>query len=163
MQLHVHTLDQWLDEYAESHRNPVNKLFHWFCIPLIVFSIAGLLRAIPVGNVWVNATTLVGVLVLLYYLMLSPRLAAGMLMIFALLYVLVQGVHSTAGAAEIPLMVAIFLVAWIGQFVGHHIEGARPSFFKDIQFLLIGPLWLLAHVFRRLRWLERAPAPAARG
>ena len=45
--------------------------------------------------------------------------------------------------------VVIFIVAWIGQFVGHAVEGKRPSFFKDLQFLLIGPLWLLAAAYRR--------------
>jgi uncharacterized membrane protein YGL010W len=45
--------------------------------------------------------------------------------------------------------VVIFVVAWIGQFVGHALEGKRPSFFKDLQFLLIGPLWLLATAYRR--------------
>ena len=45
---------------------------------------------------------------------------------------------------------AIFVVAWIGQFVGHAVEGRRPSFFKDLQFLLIGPLWLLSFAYRRL-------------
>jgi uncharacterized membrane protein YGL010W len=44
----------------------------------------------------------------------------------------------------------IFVAAWIGQFIGHAIEGKRPSFFKDLQFLLIGPLWLLAAAYRRL-------------
>ncbi len=163
MQLHRHTLDRWLDEYAESHRNPVNKRLHWICIPLIAFSIAGLLRVIPLGNGWVNATTVVGVLALAYYAVLSPRLAAGMLVIFALLYGLLQAVYHAAGGAMVPIMVAIFVVAWAGQFVGHHIEGARPSFFKDVQFLLIGPLWLLAHVFHRLHWLERAPARPVHG
>lgn len=161
--MHMRTLDQWLDEYAASHRNPTNKLFHWACIPLIVFSIAGLLRAVAIGNDWLNATTVVGALALLYYAVLSLRLATGMLVVFGLLYWGVEAVHYSAGAAEVPIMVAIFVIAWIGQFVGHHIEGARPSFFKDVQFLLIGPLWLLAHVFRRLRWLRRAPVQAVHG
>lgn len=38
---------------------------------------------------------------------------------------------------------AIFVVAWIAQFYGHHVEGKKPSFFADLQFLMIGPLWLL--------------------
>jgi uncharacterized membrane protein YGL010W len=48
------------------------------------------------------------------------------------------------------ICVLAFVVAWIGQFIGHAIEGKRPSFFKDVQFLMIGPLWLLADVYRRL-------------
>ena len=45
--------------------------------------------------------------------------------------------------------VAVFVLAWVGQFIGHAIEGKRPSFFKDVQFLLIGPIWLLAELYRR--------------
>jgi uncharacterized membrane protein YGL010W len=44
----------------------------------------------------------------------------------------------------------IFVIAWIGQFAGHALEGKRPSFFKDVQFLLIGPLWLVAAAYRRV-------------
>ncbi|MDN5874741.1 MAG: DUF962 domain-containing protein [Sinobacteraceae bacterium] len=160
------TLDQWLDEYAQSHQNPTNKLFHWICVPLIVFAIAGLLRTIPIGTEWLNVTTVIGVLALLYYAALSLRLALGMTLVFVVLYGILEAVFFAAGHAAlpvmVPLMVAIFVLAWIGQFIGHHIEGARPSFFKDVQFLLIGPLWLLAHVFRRLHWLQAAPASGAR-
>jgi len=51
--------------------------------------------------------------------------------------------------ATLAAAAAIFVIAWIGQFVGHAVEGRRPSFFKDLQFLLIGPLWLLAAAYRR--------------
>lgn len=61
------------------------------------------------------------------------------------------------GASQLPirlwlLSVIVFVIAWIGQFVGHQIEGKKPSFFKDLQFLLIGPLWLLAFVYRHFNW-----------
>jgi uncharacterized membrane protein YGL010W len=49
-------------------------------------------------------------------------------------------------------MLAVFAIAWLGQFIGHKVEGAKPSFFKDLQFLLIGPLWLLSYVYQRLHW-----------
>jgi uncharacterized membrane protein YGL010W len=44
----------------------------------------------------------------------------------------------------------IFFVAWIGQFYGHKVEGKKPSFLKDIQFLLIGPAWLMHFIYKRL-------------
>jgi uncharacterized membrane protein YGL010W len=62
------------------------------------------------------------------------------------------GVTQWLAALPWPLWLtslAIFVVAWIGQFIGHHIEGKRPSFFKDVQFLMIGPLWLMAAAYRR--------------
>ena len=48
--------------------------------------------------------------------------------------------------------IAVFVGAWIGQFIGHKIEGKKPSFFKDVQFLLIGPAWLMAFIYRRAGW-----------
>ena len=42
------------------------------------------------------------------------------------------------------------MLAWIGQFIGHKIEGEKPSFFEDLQFLLIGPAWLLGAIYQKL-------------
>lgn len=144
------TLKQWLNEYSESHLNPVNKTLHWLCIPPIVFSVILALKCIPVGNALINPATLVGVLALAYYTRLSWQLALGLVAIFGLMYWGILAIQDAAGAGSIWIAGAIFVVAWIGQFIGHHYEGARPSFFKDLQFLLIGPLWLLADVYRRL-------------
>jgi uncharacterized membrane protein YGL010W len=146
----VRTLKDWLVEYSESHQNPTNKALHWICIPPIVFSVVLALKAIPGGSLWFNPATIVAALALAYYARLSWQLAAGMIAIFAALYAGVLAVHDLAGGYSILVAGAIFVAAWVGQFVGHHVEGARPSFFKDLQFLLIGPLWLLSDVYRRL-------------
>lgn len=143
------TLNQWLDEYSASHRNPKNKLTHWLGIPLIVFAIWCALKAIPVGNDLFNPATGAIAVFVGYYLLLSWRLALGMALVSALLYVGVLALEDASGARLIWLAAAIFVVGWVLQFIGHHIEGAKPSFFKDLQFLLIGPLWLLADVYRR--------------
>ena len=47
--------------------------------------------------------------------------------------------------------IIVFIFAWILQFLGHKIEGKKPSFFKDIQFLLIGPAWLLAFIYNSFK------------
>lgn len=144
----MRTLEQWLDEYSASHRNPTNKLMHWICVPLIAFSIACALKVIPLGGGYVNATTVVGLLALLYYFRLSWRLASGMTVIFLLAYWLIVTLHQALGFGLLWLAIAVFVAAWAGQFYGHHVERARPSFFKDLQFLMIGPLWLLDAVYR---------------
>lgn len=144
------TLKQWLDEYSVSHQNPINKAFHWVCIPLIVFSMWAALKAIPVGDALLNPATLAIAFFLAYYARLSWQLALGMLAIFGLMYWGVLALEALLGAQLIWAAAAIFVAAWIGQFIGHQVEGAKPSFFKDLQFLLIGPLWLLADVYRRL-------------
>ncbi len=144
------TVRDWLNEYAISHQNPVNKTVHWICVPVITFTVLGLLRAIPVGNDMVNACTIGGALALAYYAALSWRLAVGMIGAFAVLYWLVQASFYGLGHWHVAAMIAIFVAAWVGQFIGHNVEGARPSFFKDLQFLLIGPLWLMSFVYRKL-------------
>lgn len=144
------TADQWLDKYGESHQNPVNKLIHWICIPAIVVSLLGLLISVPMP--WdfphLNLATILLVLSIGFYAKLSTRLAAGMVVVSV-------GTYSAAlslTALSIPLWVSslvIFVIAWIAQFIGHKIEGQKPSFFEDLQFLLIGPLWLLGFIYRK--------------
>jgi uncharacterized membrane protein YGL010W len=151
----MRTLNDWLAEYGVSHCNPVNKCLHWVCVPLIMLAALGLLWSIdaPAGLIRrmpaLNWASIAAVLTLGYYTMLSPRLALGMLPILAFMLI------GVAGLATLPVplwqtCLAIFAVAWVGQFVGHAIEDQRPSFLKDTQFLLIGPLWLLGFVYRRI-------------
>lgn len=148
-------VDQLINEYGESHQNPVNKLIHWVCVPAIVYSVVGLLWSLPVPVVFSDTSPILnwGTLFLMasvvYYFILSIPLALGMVaVIFGLVYLL-----NWSNGLSIPLWqisVAIFVLAWIVQFIGHHIEGKKPSFFKDVQFLMIGPLWLLSFVYKRL-------------
>ncbi len=127
------SLDQWLAEYAVSHQHPINKKIHWLCVPTIFASIVGM------GMSWQAGFTVVVLgLMLLFYFDLSPTLfmAMGMFMLLCLTAVAIL-------PFGFKFYFAVFVVAWIGQFVGHKIEGKKPSFFKDLQFLLIGPAWLV--------------------
>jgi len=152
----MRTADQWLNDYGDSHRNPANKLLHWVCVPVIVWCLIGLLWSLPFPNV-VRATlpaanwgSIAVIAALVYYSLLSVRLALGAL---PLLLAFVWSIDRFERSALLPLWsvcAGLFVLAWIGQFIGHAIEGKRPSFFKDVQFLMIGPLWLLADVYRRL-------------
>jgi len=151
----MRTVADWLGEYGASHENATNKALHWICVPPIVLSVMGLLWSVPMPDAiaamspWLNLATLFCAAAVVYYLALSPLLAVGIAVAFALMLWLVREL------AELPwplwaTSIAIFIAAWIGQFIGHAIEGKRPSFFKDVQFLLIGPLWLVAALYRRL-------------
>ena len=150
----MRTVTDWLGEYGVSHANPTNKLLHWLCVPPIVLSAMGLLWTVPVPEVfatvspWLNWATIAAVAALTYYFALSPTLALGLLFAFAIMLVLVQSLTTLPWPLWLTSL-AIFVIAWIGQFIGHAIEGKRPSFFKDLQFLLIGPLWLAAAAYRR--------------
>jgi uncharacterized membrane protein YGL010W len=152
----MRTAAQWLDDYGDSHRHHANKALHWICVPVIAWCVLGLLWSLPFpGGVRVlhpeaNWASFAVLAALLYYSLLSLRLALGAL---PLLLAMLWSIGLIDRSSAVPLWavcVILFVVAWIGQFVGHAIEGKRPSFFKDIQFLMIGPLWLLADVYRRL-------------
>jgi uncharacterized membrane protein YGL010W len=151
----MRTIQNWLDEYSVSHRNPVNKKIHWICVPLIMLSALGMLWTVPRPafffslSPYLNWATLLILASLIYYLMLSVRLAAGMLLVSVVMCLVVQALTGLPW----PLFwtsLTIIAAAWIGQFIGHKIEGRKPSFFKDMQFLLIGPIWLLADAYKRL-------------
>ena len=44
-------VDALLSEYGESHQTKLNKIIHYFCVPAIVFSVIGLLAALPTPSV----------------------------------------------------------------------------------------------------------------
>ncbi len=148
---------QWyLDKYGESHQNATNKLIHWVCVPAIMFSLLGLIFAIPFPGgrgLFTNWAAVFLAMALIYYLRLSLPMFLGFVVITGLLLL---GIHSLylalgeQGGALALASLAIFVLAWIGQFIGHKIEGKKPSFLEDIQFLLIGPAWLLHFIYQRL-------------
>lgn len=148
----VHAL---LNEYGESHQNPVNKAVHWICVPVILWTIVALLWLIPfpgsieLGGYPLNWAILALALLQIYYFRLSLRLAVGMLGVIVAMLWLIHWVEANISLPLWQLAVGLFVVAWVGQFIGHAIEGKRPSFFKDLQFLLIGPAWLLSFVYRK--------------
>ena len=152
-------IDQLLEEYGESHQDDTNKIIHWICVPLIFFSIVGLIASIPSegvqrflgqGNPYANWAAVVLILVLIYYVSLSVPLSIGMLL-FAVLCLYGAKMITQSDTAPLWLVsLIVFVIAWIGQFYGHKVEGKKPSFFKDVQFLLIGPAWLLHFIYRKL-------------
>jgi len=151
----MRTMHQWLDEYGASHRNHTNEVLHWICVPAIVMTVIGFLWSIPVPSgfdavsPWLNWATIAVALWLAYYFLLSPSLGVGATIGLLGMLLIVRWLDTLAWPLWATCL-TIFVIAWIGQFIGHSIEGTRPSFFKDVQFLLIGPIWLMSHVYRRL-------------
>ncbi|WP_298438966.1 Mpo1-like protein [uncultured Ferrimonas sp.] len=145
------SIQQWLDTYGVSHQNPTNKAIHWICVPVIVWTVLALLWGLQLPmQPLVNGATVLMVISLLFYWKLSPPLALGMVLFSALNLWLMQ-LHVTHLAWPLwQTALVLFVVAWIGQFIGHVIEGAKPSFFEDVQFLLIGPIWLLSFLYQKL-------------
>ncbi len=147
--------DQWFNEYGESHQNRLNKALHWICVPLIAACVIALVWEIPTPQLmrrvpFLNWATLLVAGSLIFYLRLSPALAGGML-IFSTAVLGGIAAYERLGVTPVwQLALVVFLIAWIGQFIGHSIEGKKPSFFQDLQFLLIGPIWLLGFIYRKL-------------
>lgn len=129
----MRTISEWLDEYSESHQNKTNKMIHWICVPTIYFSIIGIL-----AHFSALLTTLLLVLAFIFYARLDIVLAVAMAVLTLLMAWLIWILPVGSG-----FFIALFVAAWIGQFYGHKIEGKKPSFFKDLQFLLIGPVWCM--------------------
>lgn len=152
-------IDALLSEYGESHQNATNKLIHWICVPLIFFSVVGLIGSIPAGflqslfgegAMYANWAVVMLAVALIYYFTLSIPLAIGMLFFGSLCLFVMRQIVMANVAPLWAVSLGIFLAAWIGQFYGHKVEGKKPSFLKDIQFLMIGPAWLMHFIYKKL-------------
>ncbi len=151
------TLEQWIEEYAVSHQNSKNKAIHYLCVPAIFFSLIGLLISIPNtflttifgenNPILINWATIVLLPILLFYFRLSISMAIKM-SVFAVFCLVFNHFISKYFSLSI-FSIIVFIIAWIGQFYGHKIEGKKPSFLKDIQFLLIGPAWVIQNLFSK--------------
>ncbi len=151
------SLEQWFVEYGVSHQNPINKTIHYICVPSIYFSIIGLLQSIPSGplsNLWQlnmpfveNWAFVVFLFVMYFYVRLSISMSlkiAGFTLVCLFVNYLIS-LHTSL----VIFSLSVFSVAWIGQFYGHKVEGKKPSFFQDLQFLLIGPAWVVENLFTK--------------
>lgn len=148
------TLTEWFEEYSVSHKNVTNKQIHYVCVPIIFFSVVGLFMSIPSGilsplasisPIVANWAFLVLLLVLVFYFRLSWIMGLKMTLFTAIC--LIGNYFVSHHVTLVWFSVFVFTVGWIGQFYGHKIEGKKPSFIKDLQFLLIGPAWVINAVF----------------
>lgn len=140
----MRSANDWFNEYSKTHQNTFNQKIHYVCVPAIFWSVTALLSSIPVPAFfpsWLDWTLIVLVPVLGFYASLGLRYFFTM---FAVSFLSVASIRvlSLAGMSSLFVGLTVFIVAWIGQFYGHKIEGKKPSFFTDLLFLLIGPLWV---------------------
>ena len=157
----MRNIHEWLEKYGESHQNSTNKAIHWICVPLIFISLFGLLASpglwFPIDYSFtlfeipfqINWTMVLILIATIFYLSLSFSLTIGMLLI-SIIALLINYKLDQLPIELWKTSLIIFVIAWIGQFMGHKIEGKKPSFFEDIQFLLIGPAWLLSFIYNKL-------------
>lgn len=136
-----------LDEYGESHRHPANERIHLVCVPAILWSLVGMFALAPLGTPWrwMNLGLVVALGPPALALRGPRRLAVVALAASLALFAAAEALREATGSAPLVYL-GVFVAAWIGQFVGHAIEGARPAFTRDLLFLLVGPLWLLVRL-----------------
>ena len=153
------SIQDWFDKYAEHHQNHVNKLIHWFCVPAIFFSLIGILSGFSFSlgsdilpsylEQQMHAGTLLIMFGIVFFSRLSWPITFGMIVVSILILKAVTFMYSM-NLDVFYICMGIFVVAWIGQSIGHKIEGAKPSFFDVLKFLLIGPAWLLSFIYKKL-------------
>ncbi|MCF2219559.1 DUF962 domain-containing protein [Chryseobacterium sp. PS-8] len=150
-------IDLLFAEYAESHRNSTNKLIHWICVPLIFWTILGFISIIPsksIGFRYIGEISYVSfaaiALVTIFYTRLSFLIGLIMFFVMILMESFAYGINIRFEEKSWMFYLAVFVITWIFQFVGHKIEGKKPSFLKDLQFLLVGPIWLLSFILKKL-------------
>lgn len=151
-------IDRLFASYSNDHQNPTNQLIHTICVPAILWSVIALLWCIPVLGSWFRPGVWAALAMFaawMYYYKLSRPIGFGMLVVFFTMACICRLVMMAYGIqALLWLGVGVFVVAWIGQFIGHSklFEGRKPSFFTDLTYLLVGPIWVLAKFYRKMGW-----------
>ncbi len=149
-------IDRWFANYSADHRNHSNQAIHVFAVPLILWSVIGLLWCVPVPGTWFRPglwAALAMFLGWMFYYRASRSIGFGMLAVFVAMAWLTRWLHDSLGTPGLfKLALGVFVVAWIAQFIGHSklLEGKRPSFLTDLRYLLIGPAWVLSKLYRKL-------------
>lgn len=150
----MRAIHDWFASYSADHQNETNRAIHWVCVPAIMWCVIAALWTIPVpaligrAGLWALPPMFAA---FLFYYRLSRSLGLAMAIVFIVCGLIAEGAYRALGPLHLLwLAIALFVIAWIGQFVGHKIEGRKPSFLTDLAYLLIGPAWLTGKVMRRL-------------
>ncbi|MEY2867435.1 MAG: hypothetical protein RIS67_331 [Pseudomonadota bacterium] len=146
-------IDELLTNYSNDHQNPANQRMHLVCVPLIVWTVTAMLWCIPVPESLLKPGFWFAFALFftwMYYWKLSKSLALGTLLGFVAFGFINYALAARFGIdGLLKIAIGVFIVAWIGQFIGHKWEGKRPSFFTDLVYLLIGPLWTLSKLYKK--------------
>lgn len=148
----MRSVHDWFGSYSDDHQHPLNRAIHWICVPAILWCVIALIWVVPVPA-WLGRPGFWSFVAMfaafLFYSKLSRPIGYGMAATFIVLGLITAGLYHLLGPRDLLwLAVAVFVLAWIGQFIGHRIEGRRPSFLTDLSYLLIGPAWLLGKLLR---------------
>jgi len=149
-------IDRYFASYSDDHRNALNQRIHVVAVPAILWSVVALLWCLPPLITWFQNGIWAGLAMFgawCFYNRLSRSLGLGMLAVLFVIGCSCRLLEARIGLSHLALLSAgVFVVAWIAQFIGHRVEGRKPSFLTDLTYLLIGPAWVLAKVYRHLGW-----------
>lgn len=148
-------IDRWFASYSGDHRNALNVRIHTIAVPAITWSVIALLWCVPVPpGGWFRPGIFAALGMVAagsFYLRNSRVLGIAMLAVFVAMGAACWWIVEVFGTRTLLwTAIAVFVIAWIAQFIGHKLEGRKPSFLTDLTYLLIGPAWVVAKVLRKM-------------
>ncbi|HOK08397.1 MAG TPA: DUF962 domain-containing protein [Candidatus Hydrogenedens sp.] len=147
------TLKEQIDIYAGYHKNPYNKLTHYFGIPIIIFSLLLFLSWLkyPGFPVYINGATIFLVCVFFYYFILDKTISFIMALLISPLFALTFLFQKVEWRVNLMVFLVLFVGGWILQFIGHTVfEKKKPAFTDNLIQLLIGPLFFVIEILRKV-------------
>ncbi len=147
--------DQWLSDYGANHRDIDNAGLYWLAVPVLVVGTVGLLWSLPVPEAFnkispfLNWGTAFLMAAVVYYFIISVSLALGMLPFLLGVAALAMWLKDS----HYPLVwvsAGLTSVAVFGLWFGQHTTGGIRAVLRDIQLMMIAPVWLLSNLYRRL-------------
>lgn len=149
-------IDLFFAEYRQSHQHQMNKLIHWLCTPLIFWTVLGFISLIPTPThrlyfEYMSPASLVAILLItLFYARLSLQIS---LIMFILMLIMEYAIHMiNMGNQKYSWIIylSVFSSALTFQWLGHAIEGKKHSLLKSPRYLLIGSIWFLGFIFKKI-------------
>jgi uncharacterized membrane protein YGL010W len=139
------TLKQQLQSYGAYHRDPRNKMTHFFGVPLVTFSLflfLGWFRFVHPEYLPITVATLFYLGVTIYYFRLDWSIALIQFPFTLTILLLSDWVAKQSMAMSFSVFLTTFVLGWIIQLVGHAIEGRRPALADNILQIFNAPLFL---------------------
>lgn len=151
------SLKKWLVLYEASHRHKINQALHWVCIPGMMLTVTMLSWWLPVvpgvQGTWNHIFWPLVACTLLWYWRLDNVITLGIGMVWGLFWVVTLMLERELNGAFISWALGLFSLFWLGALCGVLlIEKHKLVLPRDIRLLLIGPAWMIEHLFRLLGW-----------
>ena len=147
--------DGWLRRYEETHSDLTNPVVYWAAVPMVVLGTVGLLWSLPIPDAFYEISPLMNwgtaflMAAAVYYFIISVSLAIGMLPFV----IGVAGINMWLDGSDFSLLrvsIVLLLAGIIGLWLGHRNQGGIRPVLDDLQFMMIGPAWLLSVLYKRI-------------